>query len=153
MVNNPIPPDPATRPDRGIRVHTGYLIRRAFNMFLGEATEALRPLGLRTTTYATLRVICDNDAMRPSDIAAAVSMEGSNMVALVDGLVEAGLVERQRSETDRRAIVLEATEEGRALADRATIVLKAREDACLGHMSAEERQLLDDLLVKVLAGL
>ena len=46
------------------------------------------------------------------------------MTNAVDRLEAAGLVERQPHETDRRALVLALTDEGRRVADAATEALK-----------------------------
>src|SRR5690606_20298255 len=48
-------------------------------------------------------------------LAAAEQVTPPTMSRLVDGLVAAGLVTRRPAQDDRRAVIIEATEEGRAL--------------------------------------
>jgi DNA-binding PadR family transcriptional regulator len=72
------------------------------------------------------------------------------VVRLADRLQERGLVTRERSERDGRAVALRLTDTGREAADAA---LAAREDAitrALGALDASERRALTPLLERML---
>jgi MarR family transcriptional regulator, transcriptional regulator for hemolysin len=63
--------------------------------------------------------------LRQKDLAAALSLDSSSVVRVLDNLAAAGLVERREDPDDRRAKVIVITAAGRQLAAR---VIKASED-------------------------
>jgi DNA-binding MarR family transcriptional regulator len=52
--------------------------------------------------------------LRPTDLAARLRIAPRSVTEVVDGLADAGLVERTPDPTDRRAVTLDLTSEGRA---------------------------------------
>jgi DNA-binding MarR family transcriptional regulator len=71
------------------------------------------------------------------------------VVALVDELAAAGLVERRPSPTDRRQRLVAATAKGVRLRRRADTVAASGLQRQLGDLSAEEQQTLRELLGRV----
>jgi DNA-binding MarR family transcriptional regulator len=59
---------------------------------------------------------------------------------MLDGLAEAGLVERTRSERDRRVVLTRLTENGRRLVEERAAAFEPRFTAALERFSAEELQ-------------
>ncbi len=74
------------------------------------------------------------DGISQSELAAAIGIEGSSLVRLLDMLVEQGLIERQPHPTDRRVKLLKLTSAGRTkvLAIRKRLV--ALEDELLAGL-------------------
>lgn len=56
-----------------------------------------------------------NPNIRLSDLAERMNISNSTMSGIIDRMVKAGLVMRERTEADRRAITLNMTEQGLAL--------------------------------------
>ncbi|HEY8454414.1 MAG TPA: MarR family transcriptional regulator [Actinopolymorphaceae bacterium] len=80
-----------------------------------------------------------------------LGLTSSGAVRLVDRLVEAGYVERRPGE-DRRSTAVTLTRKGRRVAER---VAQARESVlgtALSQLSPEERDCLDALMAKLVAG-
>jgi DNA-binding MarR family transcriptional regulator len=80
----------------------------------------------------------------------ALALSHPAVVRVADRLQERGLVTRERSERDGRAVALRLTDTGREAADAA---LAAREDAitrALGALDASERRALTPLLERML---
>jgi MarR family transcriptional regulator for hemolysin len=70
---------------------------------------------------------------RQKDLAAAMFVDGSSVVRLLDNLEQAGLIQRREGETDRRAKTIHLTPRGRAIADKAeTVARRVRQDALAG---------------------
>lgn len=67
----------------------------------------------------------ESQRLRMSDLATQVVLSRSNLTRLVDRLEQAGLVERQRSEDDRRGAFAVLTAEGRAMRKRMWPVYQA----------------------------
>lgn len=76
----------------------------------------LKHLGLGQAGWVTIAIVAKSEEpLSQSDLANRVGVEGATMVAMIDRLMRAGLVERQASPTDRRVKFVVLTEAGRAL--------------------------------------
>jgi len=83
--------------------------------------------GLPLTSYEVLMYLSDADGgrMRMNELADKAVLSRSNLTRLVDRLEQAGLVERQRSEDDRRGAFAVLTAEGKAMRKRMWPVYQA----------------------------
>jgi len=102
---------------------------------------------------AALRRAGEPFAMAPSALARLVMLTAAGMTNRVDRLVAAGLVEREPDPDDRRSVVVRLTPEGRALVDGAVTDHVANEARLLEPLSERERETLDRLVRKLVAGL
>jgi MarR family transcriptional regulator for hemolysin len=69
------------------------------------------------------------NGVRPGVLAEALGLEASSLVRVVDHLIESGLLERHDDPLDRRAKILELTDEGRktaALMEQALIPFRRK---------------------------
>jgi len=73
----------------------------------------------------------------------------SRFVKLVDDMEERGLVERRKSEPDRRANALHLTEVGKQTLQQLADIGQAHEQDLFADLSDDERRVLHDLLRKV----
>jgi DNA-binding MarR family transcriptional regulator len=109
--------------------------------------QALAPHQLSLAKFGVLRcLIHEARALPLSAIAQRQKCVRSNMTQLADRLEADGLVRRLDDPQDRRAVLAEATETGRAAYDVAVQVLKAEEERFLMGLSAQERALMTDLV-------
>lgn len=76
-------------------------------------------------------------------------MDPSSMVTTIDELESKGLVERRTHPSDRRAHALHVTDEGRATLERGRRLARQAQDELLSPLTAEERDVLHDLLLRV----
>ena len=63
--------------------------------------------------------------LSPSAIARAVSLSQATITSILDRLVQAGLVERIRSETDKRVVLARLTEKGETASNNSPELLQA----------------------------
>lgn len=78
----------------------------------------VRPLGLRVCEFWALNFIADRGPVSGVHLADELGVTPPSVTAAVQALVDAGLVARQRSQSDRRVVMLTASPRGRkALAD------------------------------------
>jgi DNA-binding MarR family transcriptional regulator len=102
---------------------------------------------LSLAKFGVLRCLMHEARALPlSAIAQRQKCVRSNMTQLADRLEADGLVRRLDDPQDRRAVLAEATEAGRAAYDVAVQVLKAEEERFLMGLSAPERALMTDLV-------
>ncbi len=90
----------------------GYRLRRvqigAFSLF----TQFMSEFDIRPTQFAILTVIRDNPGLSQSQISDALGLKRANLVPLLDGLEDRGLLVRSPSLTDRRSYCLHLTDHG-----------------------------------------
>lgn len=89
------------------------------------------------------------DGISQSELAAAIGIDGSTLVRLLDMLVEQDLIERQPHPSDRRVKLLHLTAAGRTkvLAIRKRLI--ALEDELLCDLDDETTQILIDAFDKI----
>lgn len=88
---------------------------------------------------ATLRAAERLGAITISALARAVHLSQPTVSGILNRLERRGLVERKRSDDDRRSVVIEVTEEGRRLLDEAPSLLQERFRAELARLEDWER--------------
>lgn len=104
------------------------------------------PFGL-TGQQASVLVHCIRlKGTGPSRLAAEVGTDTAGITGLIDQLEKKGLVKRQANSEDRRAVNVEPTPEGRALAPRLRVVFRQFATNCLRGFSTEEVEKLVGLL-------
>jgi DNA-binding MarR family transcriptional regulator len=91
----------------------GDLLMRVARTLRRRWREALAPWDLSPHQARALRVVCENDGVRLSDLAEALRIAPRSATEVADGLQERGLVERAADPSDRRAVVLRPTGAGR----------------------------------------
>jgi MarR family transcriptional regulator, 2-MHQ and catechol-resistance regulon repressor len=110
-------------------------------------------LELNLQTSNTLAVIEGADEpLTPSEISDRTLISSATMTSALDRLERQGLVRRLPNPEDRRSVLVEVTEAGRALCDRFLPGISALQVAVMSDLDPAERDQLLDLLAKVLAG-
>jgi DNA-binding MarR family transcriptional regulator len=108
--------------------------------------DGLSPWGLSPHQGRALLVIALRPGLRSTDLADRLRIAPRSVTEVVDGLVEAGLVERRPDPDDRRAMSLHITTEGGGLVEQ---IQKSREqvaDTLFDRLSAQDQATLHRLL-------
>ena len=74
--------------------------------------------------FSVLRALFLKSPQMASQIASEVNVTSSHITAVTDRLVRKGLVERKRSNSDRRIVYLEITEHGREVTENLKLCVK-----------------------------
>ncbi|MEV8378409.1 MarR family transcriptional regulator [Kribbella sp. NPDC056861] len=117
--------------------------RRAIAERLAE-----RP-GLTLWQYATLAELDDHGPVAQKALAAALGVDPSDMVRLMDELLTGRLVARARDPLDRRRYQVTLTAAGRKALAGGRGVVREVEKATLAPLTAAERATLLELVVKI----
>lgn len=125
-----------------------FLIARARSRGSALANERLAALGLRVRSYSVLSLACSGLHPTQRDLAEFLSLDPSQIVALVDALEKAGHVRRVPDPGDRRSKLIEATASGSELYTRARAATREAEDISLGGLAAAEKEQFLALLNK-----
>ena len=121
---------------RRIESEVGTLIRRVKRV-LSERAREVHP-DLHPMTYVILTHVAASGPMRGADLSDAFAMDKGGVSRQVQALVDLGLVERHPDPEDRRAILLDATEEGRSRLGAVSRSRSDRFDRRLGGWSDAE---------------
>jgi DNA-binding MarR family transcriptional regulator len=117
-----------------------------------RAEAALAPLGLRPRHLVALTVMRQHGSGTQQALAAALRIDRTNLVGLLNDLEASGLIARRRSAEDRRRHIVELTEDGARRLAEAESALTEVEDALLGGLEPGQRETLYALLEQATAG-
>ena len=121
---------------RRIESEVGTLIRRVKRV-MGERAREVHP-DLHPMTYFMLTHLAANGPMRGADLSDAFDMDKGGVSRQVQSLVDLGLVERRPDSDDRRAILLDATDEGRRRLEEMSRTRSERFERRLADWSDDE---------------
>ncbi|MFD4439918.1 MarR family winged helix-turn-helix transcriptional regulator [Nocardia sp. NPDC058519] len=110
---------------------------------------AYAPIGLTPHQARALRVTGEHDGLRLSAIADALRISPRSATEVVDALEEADLVTREPDPTDRRAILVAVTAQGKRTLAALTAARTKDADDFFGRLADHERALLRDILGKL----
>jgi DNA-binding MarR family transcriptional regulator len=111
--------------------------------------DVLAPWGLSPSQARALRIVCERDSTRVSDLAEALRIAPRSATEVADDLEARGLVRRAPDPSDRRAVLLRVTREGRTIRDEVDEARSADSRVLFARLTADERAGLADLLRKV----
>src|SRR4029453_4125566 len=142
----------ATQPpaDLPVTEFAGQLFFRIWRATHTRTAEMLGSVGLTPALFALLNVIGAREGAIQQELGAAMGIDRSTMVSLIDQLEGEGLAKRRPSATDRRAREIAITPKGRRLLERARGMILATEDEVLAGLTADERDELIALLRRAL---
>ncbi|MDQ6807466.1 MAG: MarR family winged helix-turn-helix transcriptional regulator [Actinomycetota bacterium] len=111
-----------------------------------RAELALDPLGLRPRHLVALTMLRDHAGSTQQSLSAALGIDRTNLVGLLNELESAGLIERRRSIQDRRRHTVHLTPVGFERLAQAESALAAAEDEILVSLDETQRESLYLLL-------
>lgn len=110
-----------------------------------------RPGRLTLSQYSLLLPLCTSETARVSDLALEAGIAPSTATRILDALERRDIVQRARSEHDRRGVTVSLTATGRTLLSRQDAWMRARRLDFFSGLPDAERALVSDLLVRLAA--
>ena len=115
------------------------LVARAARQWRRTVDRRLQPFGLTEATWLPLIYLARAPvSMRQKDLAAALALDGSSVVRLLDALAASELVERREEDGDRRARILVPTRRGLSIAEQVEAVSREVRNAALAGVSDDQ---------------
>jgi len=134
----------------------GFLIAKAhqisgrvFNRLLKEAGG----IPLNPSQGRILFALWRSKGMSAGELAKETALEPSTLTSMLDRLEAAGLVKRSPSLNDRRALLVECADEGRALMSRYGSVSEKMTALLYGDMGADEIAGFESSLKRIVSNL
>jgi DNA-binding MarR family transcriptional regulator len=134
---------------RELVASTAFLLSRLGITVKKQTLEELEAAGFTTYDYAVLALAADAKCKTQATIADALGLDRSQLVGMLDGLEQRGLIERRRDPTDRRRHTIMVTTDGRRQLSKLRALAKRIEDEFLAPLDADSRAQLHALLVEV----
>ena len=132
-------------------IGTGFLLSALGAHSAMNFGRRLASLDITPPHVGLLRAIGQAPGRSQQAIADQFGMPPSRMVAFVDDLEHAGLVERRRDPRDRRAHNLFLTTAGEKAMAKIAEIGRESEEALLSSLSPDERTQLHELLTRLMA--
>lgn len=111
--------------------------------------DAMRSGEISAPQMNLLLPLAEEGAMSSGVLAEAAGLTAATTTHMLDQLAAAGIVERERSETDRRVVVSQLTEHGTELLERRRDQMMAAWNESLKDLSAEELAIATEALQRV----
>lgn len=129
-------------------------LSRTFGFFSNDVGHLFKSHGLSQPTYNILRILRGVHRMPfkgqrclpCNEIAQRMLTPVPDLTRLMDRLDKAGLIDRQRSEEDRRVVFIAITQAGLQLLKKIDKPLNDMHRSNFSHMSAKQLQQLNELL-------
>lgn len=142
VVSEPIP--------ESLQHRLSYLLGSLYRRAIEIETAALAPLGIGVKQQAALAVLADEGPMTQQELGLRLGIDRTTIVAVVDDLQGAVLIERNRDPADRRAYLIAPTRSGKAAHRRGERLVRDAQHALLDTLDEQERRTLIELLARSL---
>lgn len=132
----------------GIDDFVGYQLRRASALFGADFAAAVAGTGMRQVLVGILSVVAGEPGINQGAVGRRLGIKRANMVALINELIDSGLVDRQAGD-DRRSFALALTAAGQARLGECLAQIRKGEDQRLSVLSVTEKAQLHRLLARI----
>lgn len=128
----------------------GYLIRRLHQVHYALFFEECEAFGITPVQYGLLTILSTNPNSDQVTLGHALGIDRTNVADVLRRLARRGLIVRDRSKVDRRAVVAKLTKSGEALvADMHPAMARAQE-RLLAVLDTAERDAFFNTIMKLL---
>ena len=127
----------------------GYQLRRAQIETFQHFVSNLGAEGMRPGWFGLLIIVANNPGLSQTQLARALGVDASTMVAMIDRMEQSGWVARSRSKTDRRSHELHLTDAGAEMLERITPMVRDHDGAITTNLNGPEADELLRLVRKV----
>jgi DNA-binding MarR family transcriptional regulator len=122
-----------------------YLFTESRRLSKDEASR----YGVTPTQLSVLKLLQEIGDLSLGTLSKEIRAHNSTVTGIVDRMEAAGLVERARSEEDRRVWIIRLTAQGRRVAEKARVSPWDTLRHALAALSASEQDKLTEILAKV----
>jgi DNA-binding MarR family transcriptional regulator len=141
-----------TGPPPGLVLGGGSLLNQVGRELATAMDRRLAPAGI-TAQQAALLLHASRGQRTPSQLMTLLGTDTAGMTKLLDRLAAKGLIERERHPTDRRAVLIALTGQGRALLPRIRPAFGHVTGQLLAGFTHEETLQLTGMLERMLGNL
>jgi len=127
----------------------GHLLRRCQQIAVSIFLQESRDVDLTPLQFVVLSALDDQGELDQARLGGMTALDRTTIGVVIDKLEARGLVDRRRSETDRRSKLITCTASGRVLLSRAIPIAERAQGRILSPLSPDEQAQFIDLLERV----
>jgi MarR family transcriptional regulator, transcriptional regulator for hemolysin len=124
----------------------GFLLHDVARLLRKRFEQQARHIGLTRSQWQALAYLSRNEGIHQKALAEMIDVEPITLQRIIEKLMERGLVQRRRHDTDRRIWLLFTTEEARDLLGDMRVIGDATRNEALKSISPADRQKLFEML-------
>ncbi|WP_315905029.1 MarR family winged helix-turn-helix transcriptional regulator [Vibrio fluvialis] len=125
------------------------LITEFYDKMSSWELSVVKETGYSLAQIHTLEVLGSHGTMRMKELANRLSITTGTLTVQVEKLVQAGLIERQSLEGDRRSIVVDLTEQGQSVYREHNALHIALTQDLTRHFTEQQHQALVQMLTQM----
>ena len=141
---------PAALP-KELLASTLFLLVRAGTAIKARTLEQFEQAGFSMYQYSVMALLAEGDSTTQRSIASVLGVDRSQLVGVLDGLEDRGLIERRRDPDDRRRHTVRLTANGRRQLVRLRSIVQRLEESFLEPLDGDERKALHAALERITA--
>ncbi len=124
-------------------------LKQAFHLSLKTINEAIGKHGVTASQVGLMRQLADEPGLSGAELARRLLITPQAAQFALAELARRGLIERKQDPQHGRILLAYLTDEGRAVITAALVDALAAHEAVFGVLTSDERQVLHDLLSRV----
>jgi DNA-binding MarR family transcriptional regulator len=130
--------------------HLGYWLRKLSNAVSSSFAGRLAAHDVSVPQWVVLRVLYDHDSLPLKDIVARVEVDQGSLSRMMDRLIARGWIRRSADATDRRAVAISLTPQGRRLVPKLADEADRNEAVFFSGLEKTEREVFLRTIQKLL---
>ncbi len=142
--------DALGRPASGLLGRPIYALSQLYQTLTARLERELAAEGLSLRTHQVLACVAEHAGGSQQQVSDSIEVDRSEMVRIIDRLEKAGMVVRERDQSDRRRHRLKLTPAGHRALQRSEKVIEAVTQDALWRLSDAERGTLHGLTLRAL---
>ena len=127
----------------------GFLVARTARILKRTLEHEPGKFGITATQYLVLTSLGENDNQSLSELGRRLDFDGPTITGIVDRVTREKLVERQRTDGDRRVVRVRLTRKGAALIPKVDRIAKEINQNALAPLHPEERTVLIGSAIRI----
>jgi DNA-binding MarR family transcriptional regulator len=120
--------------------HLGYWLRKLSNAVSSSFAERLARHEVSVPQWVVLRTLFDYESLPLKEIVVHVEVDQGSLSRMVDRLIARGWVQREADASDRRAVAISLTRQGRSLVPKLAAEADKNEEAFFSGLSQTEHE-------------
>jgi DNA-binding MarR family transcriptional regulator len=136
-------------PERGRRAFAALLLAQVGAHGARQFADRLSVLKLTPPHAGILRRLVQSPGINQRELATALGMHASRLVAVLDEMETLGLLIREANAEDRRTYSLQVTPKGRQTMEQIAAISQQHNEALCAALNEEERAVLVGLLQRI----
>ena len=130
-------------------MNTSTLLKKANRLLIKKANELLKPHGITHAYTYFLMELYQQDGLTQSAMHKQIGIEQPTAVRTLDRMERDGLIVREQSPNDRRALLITLTDKGKSYQKIISECARVLNEVALQDFSAQDRAFFNQLIERV----